>query len=62
MNQSMMKARTDLIIKVNTKAFIDIWERYKEWIQFPLDHLINADETLLRACKDGAKIENLEAK
>ena len=57
----MMKARTDPIIITNTEAFINTWERYQEWLQFPVDHIINGDETLLRATKDGATIERLEA-
>ena len=30
-------------------------------LHFPLDHIINANKTLLHACKDGVKVEQLEA-
>src|SRR3990167_3522658 len=57
----MTNARTDPINITNTQAYIDSWKAYQEFAQFPLDHIINADETLLHACKDGAKVERLEA-
>ena len=57
----MTNARTDPINITNAQAYIDSWKAYQEFAQFPLDHIINADETLLHACKDGAKVEQLEA-
>ena len=34
---------------------------YRNLISFPLDHIINSDEILLKASKDGAKVTRLEA-
>jgi len=59
--RAMTKARTDPINITNAEAFIDRWEMYQNIISFPVDHIINADETLLRATKDGVKVERLEA-
>jgi hypothetical protein len=59
--RSMTNARTDPINITNAQAYIDAWKAHQELTLFPLDHIINADETLLRACKDGAKVERLEA-
>ena len=34
---------------------------YRNLISFPLDHIINSDEILLKTSKDGAKVTRLEA-
>ena len=57
----MTKVRIDTINISNAESFCYTRERYQETRQYPADHIINADETLLCACKDGAKVEQLEA-
>jgi len=54
--RSMTKARTDPITIDNTDSFIRNWEFALNHNCVPLDHLINADESLFRAQKDDAVI------
>ena len=58
----MTKVTIDPINISNAEAFCYTWERYQETRQYPADHIINADETLLHVCKDGAQPECLEVK
>jgi len=57
----MMKAQTDPVNIANTEAFVKMWKRYQQHMVFPLDHIVNGDETLLRAVKDGSEVVRLES-
>jgi hypothetical protein len=60
--RSMMKAQTDPVNIANTEAFVKMWKRYQQHMVFPLDHIVNGDETLLRAVKDGSEVVRLESR
>jgi len=60
--RSMKKARTDPINISNAESFIEMWKSYQKHMVFPVDHIINGDETLLRAVKDGTTVVRLESK
>jgi hypothetical protein len=41
---------------------MEMWKRYQQHMVFPLDHIVNGDETLLRAVKDGSEVVRLESR
>ena len=57
----MSKARRDPINVNNTRAFIDAWRAFFHTHSCPDKHVINADETLLRAKKDSCGAAHLES-
>ncbi len=60
--RSMKKARTDPINIANTEAFLEMWKRNQQHMVFPMDHIVNGDETLLRAVKDWSEVVRLESR
>lgn len=58
----MASNRTDPVIIEHTNEFITIWDTVlATHHNLPLDLIINADETMLRATKDGTAIQRLES-
>ena len=58
----MTKARNDPINITNAEAFLTVWQRNLEWYAVSSDHIINADESLLRVHKDGTEAVRYEAR
>ena len=60
-NKRMASARTDPITIQHTETFLGVWEHIIDVYDPPADHIVNADESILRASKDGTSITRLES-
>ena len=58
----MASSRTDSITLNHLETFMENFQEAMERYRPPLDHLVNADETILRAAKDGVKIARIESR
>ena len=60
--RQMAKGRCDSITVEHTHSFIEVWQATLNYCHNPpKDHIVNADESVLRATKDGTHFSRLEA-